>query len=165
MINLTTPNSSSFISIFCIELKHWIAIAAHGFTSHCHRCSSPYFASRYNIELPLHLIVSHRIAIVVHPYILHRGTTSNCHRNSLFSFLRHKDIILVHHFGIWYCFYSIMPVKANIGGCGAWQEWVCIKCNVARFDDEERAANHFTAGKLWYTNRIHWSPNWFTNLS
>jgi hypothetical protein len=84
MINLTTPNSSSFISIFCIELKHRIAIAAHGFTSHCHRCSSPYFASRYNIELPLHLIVSHRIAIVVHPYILHRVTTSNCHRSSLF---------------------------------------------------------------------------------
>jgi hypothetical protein len=34
-----------------------------------------------------------------------------------------------------------MPVKANIGGC-AWQEWVCIKCNVVHFDDEERAANH-----------------------
>jgi hypothetical protein len=48
----------------------------------CHRCSSLYFASRYNVELPSQLIVSHRTAIVVYPCILRRATPSNCHRSA-----------------------------------------------------------------------------------
>jgi hypothetical protein len=48
---------SLFIPVFCVELQHRIAIAAHPFTSHCHRCSSLYFASSYTIELPFQLIV------------------------------------------------------------------------------------------------------------